>query len=166
MARLDITYSRPRHNLIPASPWPDHHSVTHDLHYLENTNNANRLGPDGHAWSLRLTALSAEDPERLVRFLTGALLACGGWTLTRTTQGREAAELDFEFARACCVDVYAVLIAAGLELSRGSHLQLADLCHCTHNLIQTRAFEVVRADLNVYRSDSKRDQESCASAEG
>jgi len=114
---------------------------------------------DSEGWSLRLTALSADDPERLVRFLTGALLACGGWVLTRTTQGQEAAELDFEFARAACVDVYSVLIAAGLELSRDSHLQMVDLCHCTKNLIESRAFDIARADLVVYRtgSESQRD---------
>jgi hypothetical protein len=103
-------------------------------------------------WCLRLTALSADEPERLVRYLTGALLSCGGWILTRTTQGNQAAELDFEFARAACVEIYAVLIAAGLELSRDSHLQLAGLCHCTRNLIETRAFDIARAGLTVYPS--------------
>jgi hypothetical protein len=50
---------------------------------------------------LRLTALSTEDPARTVRVLTGALLACGGWVLTRT-QEKGVAALDFEFARAAC----------------------------------------------------------------
>jgi hypothetical protein len=109
--------------------------------------------PDG--WSLKLTALSHDEPERLARYLTGALLACGGWVLTRTTQGNQAAELDFEFARAVCVEIYAVLIAAGLELSRDSHMQMAELCHCTKNLIESRAFEIARVDLVVYRSSSK-----------
>lgn len=113
---------------------------------------ARATNPDG--WNLRLTALSADEPERLVRFLTGALLSCGGWVLTRTTQGDQAAELDFEFARASCVEIYAVLIAAGLELSRESHVQMADLCHCTKNLIESRAFDIARADLVVYRSGS------------
>lgn len=110
---------------------------------------------DLDGWSLKLTALSADEPERLVRFLTGALLSCGGWVLTRSTQGDQAAELDFEFARATCVEIYAVLIASGLELSRDSHLQMANLCHCTKNLIESRAFEIARVDLVVYRSGLK-----------
>ena len=110
---------------------------------------------DLDGWSLRLTALSADEPERLVRFLTGALLACGGWVLTRSTQGNQAAELDFEFARASCVEIYAVLIAAGLELSRDSHLQMVDLCHCTKNLIASKAFDIARADLVVYNESAK-----------
>jgi hypothetical protein len=109
-------------------------------------------GQEIDGWSLRLTALSADEPERLVRYLTGALLSCGGWILTRTTQGNQAAELDFEFARAACVEIYAVLIAAGLELSRDSHLQMADLCHCTKNLIATRAFDIARIGLIIYPS--------------
>lgn len=107
------------------------------------------------SWSLRLTALSADEPQRLIRFLTGALLACGGWVLTRTTQGNQAAEVDFEFTRAACVEIYAVLIAAGLELSRDSHLQMADLCHCTKNLIETHAWDIAHAGLVVYHSGSK-----------
>lgn len=118
--------------------------MTHALHPV----------PYGEVRTLEITALSADDPARMVRFLTGALPGCGGWVLTRTTQGSEAAELDFEFARACCVEIYAVLIAAGLELSRDSHVRLADLCHCTRNLIQTHAFDLVRVELAVHRAGS------------
>ena len=103
---------------------------------------------------LRLTALCAEDPGRTVRVLTGALLACGGWVLTRT-QEKGVAALDFEFARATCVEVYAVLIGCGLELSRDSHLKMAELCHCTKNLIEIGAFEIARIDLVVYNHRSQ-----------
>lgn len=123
---------------------------------------ARTINPDG--WSLKLTALSADEPERLVRFLTGALLSCGGWVLTRTTQGDQAAELDFEFARASCVEIYSVLIAAGLELSRESHIQMADLCHCTKNLIESRAFDIARADLVVYHSSTMTHRDEYAPA--
>jgi len=113
------------------------------------------LSSERDAWSMKLTALSADEPERLVRYLTGALLACGGWVLSRSTQGGEAADLDFEFARASCVEIYSVLVATGLELSRNSHLQLAELCHCTRNLIESHAFDIVRVDLVVYHATSK-----------
>jgi len=103
---------------------------------------------------LRLTALSPDDPGRTVRVLTGALLACGGWVLTRT-QEKDVAALDFEFARAACVEVYAVLIGCGLELSRDSHLRMAELCHCTKNLIESRAFDIARVDLIVYGNGAK-----------
>jgi hypothetical protein len=107
-------------------------------------------GYEPGGWMLKLTALSADDPQRLVRFLSGVLLACGGWILTRSTQGNELAEMDFEFARAACVEIYAALIASGLDLSRDSHRQMAELCHCTRNLLESRAFEVARIDLVIY----------------
>jgi hypothetical protein len=102
-------------------------------------------------WVLKLTALSADEPQRLVRFLGGALFSCGGWVLTRGTQGKDTAEMEFEFARGACVEIYAVLIGCGLELSGDSHLQMAELCHCTKNLIESRAFEIARVELVVYR---------------
>jgi len=102
-------------------------------------------------WLLRLSGLCADDPAKTVRTLTGALLACGSWVLTRTHE-KAAFAIDFEFARAACVEVYAVLIGCGLELSRESHLRMAELCHCTKNLIETRAFEIARIDLVVYNS--------------
>ena len=102
---------------------------------------------------LRLTALCPDEPARTVRMLTGALLSCGGWVLTRTHEKGTFA-LDFEFARAACVEVYAVLIGCGLELSRESHLRMAELCHCTKNLIETRAFDIARVDLVVYSNRS------------
>ena len=105
-------------------------------------------------WMLRLTALCPDDPARTVRVLTGALLACGGWILTRT-QEKGVAALDFEFARAACVEVYALLIGCGLELSRESHLRMAELCLCTKNLIETRAFDIARIDLVVYNGRSQ-----------
>ena len=105
-------------------------------------------------WLLRLTALCAGDPAKTVRTLTGALLACGGWVLTRSHE-KGAFALDFEFARAACVEVYAVMIGCGLDLSRESHLRMAELCHCTKNLLETRAFHIARIDLIVYNSRSQ-----------
>ena len=107
---------------------------------------------------LRLTALSQDEPEKAVRILTGALLACGGWVLTRT-QEKGIAALDFEFARAACVEVYAVLIGCGLELSRDSHLRMSELCHCTKNLIASKAFDIARVDLVVYSHDRQQSRD-------
>lgn len=101
-----------------------------------------------------LTALSAEEPQRLVRFLTGVVQACGGWVVTRGVCGNESGEIEFEFVRAACVDIYAALVATGLDLSREAHLQMTEFCQCTKNLLETRAFEIVHVELLVYRSGS------------
>jgi hypothetical protein len=112
---------------------------------------------------LRLRALSLDQPERTMRVLTGALLACGGWVLTRTQEGDCRPGL-----RVCPCSlrgIYAVLIGCGLKLSQDSHLRMAELCHCTKNLIETKAFDIARVDLLVYSSNpSKRSHDESQSA--
>ncbi len=71
-------------------------------------------------WDLRLVATCADDPQRILRFLSGAVLTCGGWVLSRSLPDSDSVEMSFEFARAVSLEIYSVLIAAGLELSRGA----------------------------------------------
>ncbi|QNI33269.1 hypothetical protein H7849_04710 [Alloacidobacterium dinghuense] len=101
-------------------------------------------------WDLRLTATCADDPQRLLRFLTGAVLACGGWVLSRSLPGSDTAEISFEFARGVSLEIYSMLIASGLELSRDAHISLTELCQCTKNLLATKGFDVARIRLFVY----------------
>lgn len=104
---------------------------------------------DDIEWDLRLTATCADDPQRLLRFLTGAVLSCGGWVLSRSLPGSDTVEMSFEFARAAGLEIYSVLIAAGLELSRDAHISMTELCQCTKNLIATKAFDIARVRLLV-----------------
>ncbi len=101
-------------------------------------------------WNFPLIATSSDDAERLSRYLSGAILACGGWILTRGTVGDACAEIDFEFPRANCVEIYSVLIAAGLTLSQEAHLKLTELCQCTRYLLAAKSLDVVRLQLTVY----------------
>ena len=34
-------------------------------------------------WAMQMKAVSIEEPARLVQTLTGAILGCGGWVLSR-----------------------------------------------------------------------------------
>jgi len=114
------------------------------------TDVANVLDADtSTGWDLELVAASSEEPARTIRFLSGALMACGAWIVMRRFYPEGTAELEFEFARASCMDIYAVLAGTGLELSRDSHLKLAELCNCTKNVIETKAFETVQVELTV-----------------
>ena len=72
-----------------------------------------------------------EEPSRLVQTLTGAILGCGGWVLSRGANESGGVNLLFEFERQTCVEIYSVLIAAGLDLSRTGHLRFTELCQCT-----------------------------------
>ena len=48
-------------------------------------------------WELSLNALCADDTARTVRFLTGAVMACGGFVLSRRFDAGETAAIEFEF---------------------------------------------------------------------
>lgn len=100
-------------------------------------------------WDLQLTATCADDPQRVMRFLSGAVLTCGGWVLSRSVPGSDTAEINFEFARAASVEVYSMLIATGLELTRDAHIKITELCQCTKDLMATKAFEIARVRLLV-----------------
>jgi hypothetical protein len=101
-------------------------------------------------WNLLLVASSPNGPERVLNFLAGGVAACGGWVLSKSSSGETCAEIDFEFPRANCVEVYSVLLATGVTLSQEAHLQLTELCQCTMHLFASRGFHLVRLHLTVY----------------
>lgn len=113
-------------------------------------------------WALKLTANSMDDSETLLRLLPATLARNGSWMLMRTISPEGVVHLCFEFEREACVDIYTVLIAAGLELNRASHVQLTQLCHCStsregsfsasHDV--RRSFEPVRVDLKILPEQS------------
>ena len=100
-------------------------------------------------WDLNLSALCADDAPRTVRFLTGAVLACGGNVLSRRFDPGDTAAIEFEFLRATCVEMYSLLIAAGLELTAQSHWSMATLCQCTRETLESTASDPVRVELTI-----------------
>ncbi len=55
----------------------------------------------------------------------------------------------FEFERQACVDIYSVLIAAGLELSQSGHIRFTELCQCTRNHHHDCGTEIASIDLEI-----------------
>jgi hypothetical protein len=55
----------------------------------------------------------------------------------------------FEFERQACVDIYSVLIAAGLELSQNAHIRFTELCQCTRNQSTDCGKEIASVDLEI-----------------
>ena len=99
-------------------------------------------------WALEMKAVSAEEPSRLVKTLTGGILGCGGWVLSRGASDSGMVSMLFEFERQACLDIYSVLIAAGIELSQNGHLRLTELCQCTRSL-QECGSEIASVDLEI-----------------
>jgi hypothetical protein len=100
-------------------------------------------------WALQMKAISIEEPSRLVQTLTGAILGCGGWVLSRGANDTGTITMLFEFERQACVDIYSVMIASGLELSQSGHIRFTELCQCTCNQTQERGTEIASIDLEI-----------------
>lgn len=100
-------------------------------------------------WAMQMKAVSIEEPSRLVQTLTGAILGCEGWVLSRGSNNEGMVNMLFEFERKSCVNIYCVLIAAGLELSHNSHLRLTELCQCTRNQYADCGTEIASIDLEI-----------------
>ena len=100
-------------------------------------------------WAMEMKAVSVEEPSRLVMTLTGGILGCGGWVLSRGASDSGTVSLLFEFERQACLDIYSVLIASGLELSQSGHVRLTELCQCTRSRQQECGTEIASVDLEI-----------------
>jgi len=100
-------------------------------------------------WAMQMKAISIEEPSRLVQTLTGAILGCGGWVLSRGASDTGTVNMLFEFERQACVDIYSVMIAAGLELSQSGHIRFTELCQCTRSHQQECGTEIASVDLEI-----------------
>lgn len=105
--------------------------------------------PPALPWAMQMRAISAVEPSRLVRSLTGAILGCGGWVLSRGANDEGTVNLLFEFERRACLDIYSILVAAGLELSQSGHIRFTELCQCTRSQPLDRGAEIASIDLEI-----------------
>jgi len=100
-------------------------------------------------WAMQMKAVAADEPAHLVQTLTGAILGCGGWVLCRGANDTGTINMLFEFERHACIDIYSVLIGAGLELSQAGHMRFTELCHCTRNHKRDCGDEIASIDLEI-----------------
>jgi hypothetical protein len=100
-------------------------------------------------WAMQMRAISLQEPCHLVHALTGAILGCGGWVLSRGSNDSGAVNMLFEFERQVCVDIYTILIASGIELSRSGHIRFTELCQCTRHNLPDCGAEIASIDLEI-----------------
>lgn len=101
------------------------------------------------AWALQMRGTATEEPARLIQTLTGAILGCGGWVLSRGADDAGVINMLFEFERNSCVEMYTLLIAAGVELTQLSHLRFTELCQCTRSRHNDCEGEVVSIEIEI-----------------
>jgi len=104
----------------------------------------------GSPWALHMRATTMDEPVRLIQTLTGAILASGGWVLSRGANDAGTINMLFEFERQNCVDIYTTLVAVGLELSQLAHLRLTELCQCTRSHYADCGGEIVSVDIEIH----------------
>ena len=107
------------------------------------------MKPSTIPWAMEMKAVSRVEPSRLVCTLTGAILGCGGWVLSRGATDTGTINMLFEFERQACVDIYSVLIAAGVELSQTGHIRFTELCQCTRQQMRDCGSEIASIDLEI-----------------
>ena len=100
-------------------------------------------------WAMEMKAIALGDPANLVKALTGAVLGCNGWILSRGASDTGTVNMLFEFERRACVDIYSALIGAGLELSKNGHIRLTELCQCTRSNRSDCGTEIASVDLEI-----------------
>ncbi|MGP8252049.1 MAG: hypothetical protein ACLQHF_08450 [Terracidiphilus sp.] len=100
-------------------------------------------------WAMQMKAVATDEPAHLVQTLTGAILGCGGWVLCRGANDTGTINMLFEFERQACIDIYSVLVGAGLELSQAGHMRFTELCQCTRNHRRACGDEIASIDLEI-----------------
>lgn len=114
-------------------------------------------------WAIQIRAVSPEEPSHLARALTGAILGCGGWVLSRGVNDSGTLNLVFEFERRISADIYTVLLATGVELSPYGHRCFTDLCQCTRFQDRKAGAKIASVDLEVQLLSGDPDAESPSS---
>jgi hypothetical protein len=98
---------------------------------------------------MQMRATSLCEPGRLVHSVTGAILGCDGWVLSRGATDSGLVNILFEFKRSKCIEIYSMLIAAGVELSRSGHMVFTELCQCTRMNPTECGIEITSIDLEI-----------------
>ena len=97
-----------------------------------------------------LQGYSYAERSTLLPTLTSAFTQCGGWVLERKTTSPTTIDFTLELQLRAVVELYAALVAAGLELTRTAHATLTALCTCRHHTgYAVRLHEVVTLKIEL-----------------
>ncbi len=87
--------------------------------------------------SVDIQSFSYEARASVLPTLTASFSDCGGWVLDRKTLSPTTIEFRIEIQLRSVLDLYAALLSAGIELTRGAHITFTDLCTCRKHLRTT-----------------------------
>jgi hypothetical protein len=81
-----------------------------------------------HMEPLDIQGFTYEQRQGVIAELTAVLSNCGGWVLERKNISPTNLEFRVEIQLRAALDLYAALVASGLELTRSGHEALTGLC--------------------------------------
>lgn len=84
--------------------------------------------------SIDLQTFCYEERAAVLPLLTNSFADCGGWVLDRKTLSPTTIQFRIEIQLRAVLDLYAAILATGIELTRPAHLALTDLCTCRKHL--------------------------------
>jgi hypothetical protein len=100
--------------------------------------------------SLAIKAFTYEDRYGVLPGLTSAFGNCGGWVLERNTLSPSNTEFRIEIQLRAIVDLYAAILATGVELTRAAHESLTELCNRRKHLrVPSQLGQIVSIRLEV-----------------
>jgi hypothetical protein len=104
----------------------------------------------GDSPPIDLRGHSHDDHRTIVPALLETMAACGCWILDQRALSSTQTELRFEIQLRSVFELYSGLMAAGVELSRDSHVRLISLCTLRgHNPRHARRRRVITVRLEV-----------------
>ncbi len=99
--------------------------------------------------SLDIQSFSYEERASVLTQLTTAFADCGGWVLDRKTLSPTLSEFRIEIQLRSVLDLYAGILAAGIELTRSAHLALTDLCTCRKHLRSIDLMQIISLRIEI-----------------
>ncbi len=96
-------------------------------------------------------------PSETAEPLRIAIVASGGRVLSMGYVSERCAEIDFEFLHTQVLEMYGLLIGAGILLSEEAHNQLTALCQCTRYVQPNTQGAPVRLSLTLYPTEGGQD---------
>jgi hypothetical protein len=89
---------------------------------------------------------SYDDHRTILPALLDTMAVCGCWVLDQKALSPTLTELSFEVQLRSVFELYSGLVAAGVELTRDSHIRLTGLCtlrdHNPHNAKRRRVVTI------------------------
>ena len=132
------------------APADDERNMTDHRRTAKHTEISRQYEPTD--WNLMMVATTPANPAGVLGGLSGAITACGGWVLTRGVVSEHCADIDFEFPRTHAVEIYALLVGSGVELSLEAHQGLTELCQCTRYVGEAERQSSARIHLSLYEA--------------